>query len=121
MSMQMFEIRERPEQVDRAMLVGVHESKRDEAAARSLLEELVELVGTLGIGIIETNLIRAPIHNARYLMGTGKAAETIAHARQLECDCIIFDNNLTPSQQRAWEKDSGITVIGDIVSMTVKQ
>lgn len=107
----MFEIRERPDQVERAMLVGVHESKRDETEARSLLEELVELVTTLGIGIVETTLIRAPQHNARYLMGTGKAAETIDRAKQLECDCIIFDNNLTPSQQRAWEKDSGITVI----------
>lgn len=107
----MFEIRERPDQVERALLIGVHESKRDEAAARSLLVELQELVDTLGIGIVQTTLVRAPVHNARYLMGTGKAAELIAHAKSLECDCIIFDNNLTPAQQRAWEKDSDLTVI----------
>lgn len=107
----MFEIRERPDQVERALLIGVHESKRDEAAARSLLVELQELVDTLGIGIVEAALVRAPQHNARYLMGTGKAAEMIAHAKSLECDCIIFDNNLTPAQQRAWEKDSDLTVI----------
>jgi GTP-binding protein HflX len=111
MSLQMFEIRERPEQVERAFLIGVHESRRDEEAARALLVELEELVTTLGIGIVESNLVRAPQHNARYLMGTGKAAEMIERARALECDCIIFDNNLTPSQQRAWEKDSDLTVI----------
>ena len=111
MSLQMFEIRERPDQVERAFLIGVHESRRDEEAARALLVELEELVTTLGIGIVESNLVRAPQHNARYLMGTGKAAEMIERARSLECDCIIFDNNLTPSQQRAWEKDSDLTVI----------
>jgi GTP-binding protein HflX len=111
MSLQMFEIRERPEQVERAFLIGVHESRRDEEAARALLVELEELVTTLGIGIVESNLVRAPQHNARYLMGTGKAAEMIERARALECDCIIFDNNLTPSQQRAWENDSDLTVI----------
>jgi GTP-binding protein HflX len=111
MSLQMFEIRERPEQVERAFLIGVHESRRDEEAARALLVELEDLVTTLGIGIVESNLVRAPQHNARYLMGTGKAAEMIERARELECDCIIFDNNLTPSQQRAWEKDSDLTVI----------
>jgi GTP-binding protein HflX len=111
MSLQMFEIRERPEQVERAFLIGVHESRRDEEAARALLVELEDLVTTLGIGIVESNLVRAPQHNARYLMGTGKAAEMIERARELECDCIIFDNNLTPSQQRAWEKDSNLTVI----------
>lgn len=107
----MFEIRERPEQVERAFLIGVHESRRDEEAARALLVELEELVTTLGIGIVESALVRAPQHNARYLMGTGKAAEMIERARELGCDCIIFDNNLTPSQQRAWEKDSDLTVI----------
>jgi GTP-binding protein HflX len=111
MSLQMFEIRERPEQVERAFLIGVFESRRDEEASRALLVELEELVTTLGIGIVESNLVRAPQHNARYLMGTGKAAEMIERARELECDCIIFDNNLTPSQQRAWEKDSDLTVI----------
>ena len=111
MSLQMFEIRERPEMVERALLIGVHESRRDEEAARALLVELEELVTTLGIGIVESALVRAPQHNARYLMGTGKAAEMIERARELGCDCIIFDNNLTPSQQRAWEKDSDLTVI----------
>ena len=107
----MFEIRERPDQVERALLIGVYENRREEEAARALLVELEELVTTLGIGIVEATLVRAPQHNARYLMGTGKAAEMIEHARALECDCIIFDNNLTPAQQRAWEKDSDLTVI----------
>lgn len=111
MSVQMFEVRERPEMVERALLVGVHASRRDEAQAASLLEELEDLVGTLGIGIAEAVLVRAPQGNARYVMGSGKAAEIMARAAALACDCIIFDNNLTPAQQRAWEEESNLTVL----------
>ena len=111
MPAQMFEIRDRPEMVERALLVGVHASRRDEAQAGNLLEELKALVGTVGIGIAEAVLVRAPQGNARYLMGSGKAAETMARAAASACDCIIFDNNLTPSQQRAWEEESNVTVL----------
>ena len=35
----------------------------------------------------------------------------MAHAKELGCDCIIFDNELSPAQQRAWEEESGLCVI----------
>jgi GTP-binding protein HflX len=35
----------------------------------------------------------------------------IDEALSLESDCIIFDNELSPSQQRTWEEDSNITVL----------
>ena len=48
--------------------------------------------------------------HARFLIGTGKAEE-IADVKEQELDVIIFDNELTPSQQRNWEKLSGVAVI----------
>lgn len=107
----MFEIRERPEQVERALLVGVFRNRSEEAGARALLAELGELVGTLGIGVVESLAVRAPKSNARYLMGSGKAAEIMDHAKEKDCDCIVFDNDLSPAQQRAWEDESGLPVI----------
>ena len=35
----------------------------------------------------------------------------MAHAKDLNCDCIVFDNELLPLQQRAWEEETGILVI----------
>ena len=106
-----FDVREKPNLVQRALLVGVYQLKSEEAGALDLCEELHELVATLGIGVVGSVLARVPKTNARYLTGTGKAAELIAHAKDLDADCIIFDNELSPMQQRAWEEDAGIAVI----------
>ncbi len=97
--------------VERAFLIGVYFDRADEERAQSLLEELMELVTTLGIGIVGKQCIFVRNRNKRYLTGTGKAEEMIDEALSLESDCIIFDNELSPSQQRTWEEDSNITVL----------
>jgi GTP-binding protein HflX len=107
----MFDTREKPQMVERAFLIGVYFDRADEERAQSLLEELTELVTTLGIGIVGKQCIFVRNRNKRYLTGTGKAEEMIDEALSLESDCIIFDNELSPSQQRTWEEDSSITVL----------
>ncbi|MBR5875255.1 MAG: GTPase HflX, partial [Akkermansia sp.] len=47
----------------------------------------------------------------KYLCGIGKAEEIRAKVEELEADCLIFDNLLSPSQQREWEKLTNVTVI----------
>ena len=90
--------------VERAMLIGITLPGDDNSTTRSLLDELRELVTTLGIGIQhEVQLtIRKP--QAKFLTGSGKAEELIAEAQAHDCDVIVFDNELSPAQQRNWEK-----------------
>ena len=99
--------------VERAMLIGITLPGEDDTTTRSLLDELRELVTTLGIGIQhEVQLsIRKP--QAKFLLGTGKAEEMIEQAKAHNCDVIVFDNELTPAQQRNWEQaaDDKILVI----------
>src|SRR6187401_3594895 len=122
----MFDIRDRPNLVESALLVGAYFRRDDEADAKDLLLELKELVGTLGIGIADAQCVFVRDMNPRYLTGTGKAEELIQHAKALNCDCIIFDNELSPGQQRAWEEDSKLCVIDrqevilDIFNMRAK-
>ncbi len=98
--------------VERALLVGAYIESADKAEAQSLLEELEELVTTLGIPVIERMLIHFRETQSRYLIGSGKAEELVAHAVAHKLDVIVFDNELTPSQQRNWEKLApGIAVI----------
>lgn len=107
----MFDIKAKPNLVESALLIGAH-FKRDEAdEAGDLLEELKDLVSTLGIGIAESMLVNVREISPRYLIGSGKAKEVMDHAKELGCDCIIFDNELSPGQQRAWEEESGLCVI----------
>lgn len=107
----MFEVREKPEMVERALLVRIYADKREEDEAVSLLEELEELVKTLGIGVVETCLVHTRSLHKRFLCGTGKAEELVALAKAHECDCIVFDNMFLPSQQRNWEELANICVI----------
>jgi len=107
----MFEVREKPEKVEKALLVGAYFDKRDEDEAASLLDELAELVDTLGIGIGARELVFVRDQNKAYLTGAGKKDELIALAKTLECDVIVFDNQLAPMQQRSWEEDGDLTVI----------
>ena len=108
---QMFEVREKPDMVEKALLVRICFDKREEEEGQLLLTELEELVTTLGIGIAESLLVRTRVFHKRFMCGTGKAAELGERARELGCDCIVFDNELSPMQQRAWEGTSDMTVL----------
>ncbi len=107
----MFDVREKPGMVERAFLIGVYFDRHDESEAASLLEELGELVSTLGIGIVESVLVHVRDQSKRYLTGSGKAQELMDRANELNCDCIVFDNELGPSQQRNWETEADLSVI----------
>jgi GTP-binding protein HflX len=107
----MFDVREKPGKVERAFLVGVYYDRNEESEAASLLEELGELVRTLEIEIVESVLVHVRDRNKRYLTGSGKAQELMDRANELGCDCIVFDNELSPSQQRNWETEADLCVI----------
>lgn len=122
----MFDIRDKPSQVQRAFLVGAYFNRRKQDESNELLIELKELVRTMGIEVVATDLVFAREMTARHLIGKGKAAELIAKAKELQVECIIFDNELSPGQQRAWEKESNLCVIDrhevilDIFNMRAK-
>jgi GTPase len=106
----MFEIKAREKMVERALLVGAYLDAAQKADAQSLLEELEELVNTLGIPVVERMLVHHREQHARYLIGSGKAQEVADLVKKIECDVIVFDNELTPAQQRNWEELAGVTV-----------
>jgi GTPase len=107
----MFDTREKPSMVERAFLVGAYFDRADEENANSLLDELVELVGTLEIEVVGRVCVFVRARHRGYLTGTGKAQELIDQAMDLNADCIVFDNELAPMQQRNWEEGGDITVI----------
>ena len=97
--------------VERAMLVSAYTDKSERSTAESLLVELDELVDTLGVPVIDRQLIFLRELQPRFLVGSGKAEELAAKVKELGLDVVIFDNELTPSQQRNWEELTGVAVI----------
>ena len=107
----MFDIKEKPKQVERALLVGVYKGAAQREESESLLNELGSLVDTLEIPVLGSLLVRVQEPNPRYFVGTGKAEEIFERARQVEADVIVFDHELSPAQQRNWEAMTGLAVI----------
>ena len=107
----MFEIKDKPKMVERALLVSAYIKAEEKPEASSLLEELGELVDTLGIPVVDRMLIHHRENNAKLLLGSGKAEEIAVLVKEKKIDVIIFDNELTPGQQRNWEKVTGVLVI----------
>ena len=98
--------------VSRALLVGVQTPDMKPGEGEELLGELKELVENLEITITRTVLVNLREHKQpKFLIGSGKAAELIALAKEDEADVIVVDEELSPSQQRNWEEESGLAVI----------
>ena len=100
----MIEVREKPKLVERAFLVGITSPEQTDEHTELLLDELASLVETLEIGVNGRTVIHLSKPQPKLMVGKGKAEEILAEARALDCDVIIFDQELSPSQQRNWEK-----------------
>jgi GTP-binding protein HflX len=107
----MFEVREKPDMIERALLVRFYFDAREAPESESLLEELGELVKTLGVEVVESVLCRSREMHKKFLCGNGKAQEMAELAKAHECDVIVIDNGLAPSQQREWERLADLCVI----------
>jgi GTPase len=107
----MFDITEKPKLVQKAFLVGVYNQADQREEAESLLSELGSLVATLEIPVADRLLMRVQTPSPRYFVGSGKAEEIFDRAKELEAEVIVFDNSLSPAQQRNWEALTGLAVI----------
>lgn len=102
---------DKPAKLERAFLVGVQTSDMKPGEAAELLIELKELVENLRIDVTRTELVNLRRATPSLLLGSGKAEEIIALAKADGVDVIVFDEALSPAQQRNWEELSGLAVI----------
>ena len=79
--------------------------------AENHINELSQLVDTMGIEVIEKKIVKIKKMNPRFLLGKGKIEEIVSLAKEKEADIIIFDDDLKPTQQRNIEELSGMAVI----------
>ena len=91
---------------ERALVVGVDTGKGDWPMADSL-DELERLVATADGVVVgrETQKLDAP--SPKTFVGSGKAEEIAAAVRRLDVDVVVFDDELSPSQQSNLERIFG--------------
>lgn len=95
----------------RAYLIGIRDGSMDDEEAQSLVRELAGLAETLGIQILDQITVKIREKHPKYGMGLGRAEEIAGRAKELEADCLIFDQDITPSQQRNWETLTSLSAI----------
>lgn len=97
---------------ERAVLVGV-ERPDSKWPVKSSLAELQRLADTAGADTVAVTTQKLTALNPRTFVGTGKAEEIAQLARSFAADVVIFDDELTPSQQANLEKivDRDVKVI----------
>ncbi len=95
---------------ERAILVGIDLKSRTAAVApftstaEESLEELTDLARSAGADVVERVIQARPAPEAATLIGSGKLQELVASVHSHDADTVIFDHELTPTQQRNLEK-----------------
>jgi GTP-binding protein HflX len=84
----------------RALLVGLVRSGDAVATGNAGLAELALLTDTAGSEPIEAVLVRREKPVAATFIGKGKLSELVAESHALDIDVVVFDNELSPAQQR---------------------
>lgn len=93
----------------RALLVGRTEDKA--LSDHDALRELSSLVKTAGLTVAGTIVLRRNEPSAKFGMGSGKAEEISLQAQELDADEIVFDFEISPTQQRNWDSLTGKTCL----------
>ncbi|MCU1428706.1 MAG: GTP-binding protein HflX [Actinomycetia bacterium] len=88
----------------RALLVGTGYGARSVEEAEDSLAELALLTDTAGADPIDSVLQRRDRPDPATYIGKGKAEELRDRANGEDIDVVIFDDELTPAQQRNLEK-----------------
>ncbi|MCL6499609.1 MAG: GTPase HflX, partial [Firmicutes bacterium] len=99
---------ERPE---RAVLVGLVVPGRGGYSDPESLEELRRLAETAGAEVVDVLTQERPRPDPATLIGRGKVAELRALVEREAADLVVFDEELTPAQQRNLEEELGVKVL----------
>ena len=95
----------------RALLIGVVVGGARVDEAERSLAELSLLVDTAGADPVDSEMVKRGSLDPALYIGKGKAAELADLARASDVDVVVFDNRLTPAQQRNLQKVFEVDVV----------
>lgn len=88
--------------METVLLVGVR--LKTDPPDQTSLEELKRLMHTAGGGVARVFQVRVNAYQAATLIGRGKMEEIAQEARLLKADTVIFDDEISPAQQKNLEE-----------------
>jgi GTP-binding protein HflX len=94
-----------------AVLIGVINKKQNEDLAYEYLDELAFLSATYGVETKKVFTQKLEKADKATFIGKGKLTEVKTYIVDHKIDIVIFDDELTPSQQRNLEKELGVKIL----------
>lgn len=94
-----------------AVLIGVINKKQNEALAYEYLDELAFLAATYGVESKKLFTQKLERADKATFIGKGKLSEVKAYITENNIGIVIFDDELSPSQQRNLEKELGKKIL----------
>lgn len=88
----------------KALLVSVYKGANYRETCEEHLEELALLALTYGVSIVGKIACNIRKYDASTFVTEGKLQELLSSAEELKADIVIFDDEITPGQQRNLEK-----------------
>ena len=89
---------------EKTVLIGVMNSRQNEQKLTEYLDELEFLTETAGGEVLKRFVQRVETPNPRTYLGSGKMEEVEAYVKENEIGSVIFDDELSPAQQKNIEK-----------------
>lgn len=96
---------------ERIVLVGVTLPPHTGEDTERSLDELALLVDTAGADAVDRVIQQRGAPDPATYIGKGKLAELRERCEELDADTVVFDDELTPAQQRNLEKELGRTAL----------
>ncbi len=90
--------------VEKTLLVGLITPKQSEIISNDFLNELEFLSFTAGGDVVKRFTQKMNLPNPKTLIGKGKLKEVLDFVEKKNIDSVIFDDELSPSQQNNLEK-----------------
>ncbi|ADV48930.1 GTPase HflX [Cellulophaga sp. E16_2] len=89
---------------ERTILIGVINKDQNEVKVKEFLDELEFLTYTAGGEVYKRFVQKVDLPNPKTYIGSGKMMDVEAYVEEHEIGCVIFDDELSPAQQRNIEK-----------------
>ena len=100
---------------ERGFLVGVdmrtHRFQKGVLSVEDSLEELAALADTAQVNVVGGTYQRLNKPNPATFIGRGKVEELLSYKEELQIEVFIFDEELSPRQQRVLEKELDVKVL----------
>lgn len=99
------------DQIPQAVLIGVINKQQNEALAHEYLDELAFLAETYGVETKKVFTQKLEKPDKATFIGKGKLNDVKTYIKENNISVVIFDDELSPSQQRNLEREIGKKIL----------